>query len=102
MTRRTQTLSKTEILYTEKLGDYGCNAYIFVIHYSFLESIQGITVEVYSQEMDEMHIRLSKMKPALVIDAVQFWSVHVAMMIFQRLTNLKYKTLPFSSYLLDL
>lgn len=66
MTRRTQTLSKTEILYTEKLGDYGCNAYIFVIHYSFLESIQGITVEVYSQEMDEMHIRLSKMKPALV------------------------------------
>ena len=37
-----------------------------IIHYSFLESNQSITAEVYCQQLDDMHIKLSKMGPALV------------------------------------
>ena len=66
---------------------------IGIVHSSFLESNQGIIVEVYSQQLDEMNVYLSKMHLALVY---QLGPVllhnntppHIARMTPQKITDL--------------
>lgn len=53
-------LQKQKIKVTFTLSAIG------IIHYRFLGSNQSITLEVYSQQLDEIRIQLTNVRPAMV------------------------------------
>lgn len=80
---------------------------IGVIHYSFLETNQSITAEIYCNQLADMHASLQEKSPALVnrrgpILLHDNARPHVARLTLQKLTDLGYETLPHPPYSPDL
>lgn len=78
-----------------------------LIHYNFLESDETITAEKYCREIDEMHRKLQRLRPALVNSKSPILlhanaQSHVEQPMLQKLNELGYETLPYPPYSPDL
>uniref|UniRef100_A0A1I7XPA7 Histone-lysine N-methyltransferase SETMAR n=1 Tax=Heterorhabditis bacteriophora TaxID=37862 RepID=A0A1I7XPA7_HETBA len=78
-----------------------------IIHYNFLDPGKTITAEKYYQEINKMHQELQRSSPALVnrkgpIFLHDNTQPHVSQMISQKLNELAYKTLSYSTNSSDL
>ncbi|RLU16087.1 hypothetical protein DMN91_011845 [Ooceraea biroi] len=78
-----------------------------LIHYNFLNPGETITAEKYCQEIDEMHRKLQRLRPALVnrkgpILLHDNARPHVAQTTLQKLNKLGYETLAHPPYSPDL
>ena len=74
-----------------------------LIHYSFLHSGETITSEEYAQQIDEMHLKLQCLQPALVnrkgpLPLHGNARPHVTQPMLQKLNALGYKVLPHPLY----
>ena len=74
-----------------------------LIHYSFLNPGETITSEMYAQQINEMHLKLQCLQPALVNRKVPILlqgkaRLHVTQPTLENLNELGYEVLPPSPY----